>query len=320
MNRSGYEALRTAAAAIDLTGRGKIRLTGEDRVRLLHAMTTNHIEQLTSGTGCYAFFLNAQGRIIGDVNVFVMPEYLLLDTEAGTSRKIYEHLDKFIIADDVTLEDLTDTLATVAVEGPDAEAILEDLGATVPTAARGIAEWGARLVAGVTSTGGGGYTLFLPVEEKAELLSALEAAGVPLADSDSVEIVRLENGRPKYGVDFSEANIPQETQQMQAIHFAKGCYLGQEIVERVRSRGHVNKMLMPIEVESTEELDAGTKVLAEQKEVGEITSSAFSPALEKVVGFAILRREAAEGKSPLTAGGAPLAINRAAVPEPTSKY
>ena len=139
MNRSGYEALRTAAAAIDLTGRGKIRLTGEDRVRLLHAMTTNHIEQLTPGTGCYAFFLNAQGRIIGDVNVFVMPEYLLLDTEPATSRKIYEHLDKFIIADDVTLEDLTDTWATVAVEGPNAEAILADLGAPVPTAARGIA-------------------------------------------------------------------------------------------------------------------------------------------------------------------------------------
>lgn len=320
MNRSGYEALRTAAAAIDLTGRGKIRLTGDDRVRLLHAMTTNHIEQLAPGTGCYAFFLNAQGRILGDVNVFVMPEYLLLDTEPATSSSIYEHLDKFIIADDVTMENLTDTWATLAVEGPNAEAILSDLGGPHPASERGIVAWGTRLVAAVTSTGAEGYMLFLPAEEKAELLSALEAAGVPTADADSAEIVRLENGRPKYGVDFSDSNIPQETQQMHALHFSKGCYLGQEIVERVRSRGHVNKMLMPVEVESTEELDAGVKVMAGDKEMGEITSSAFSPAMEKVAGFAILRREAVDGKTPLTAGGAPLAINRAVLPELISKY
>src|SRR5579864_3455258 len=93
----GYDALRTRAAWLDLSGRGKIRMTGEDRARLLHAMTTNHIQQLTPGTGCYAYFLSAQGRILSDVNVLCREDHLLLDTEPETGAKVYEHLDKFII-------------------------------------------------------------------------------------------------------------------------------------------------------------------------------------------------------------------------------
>src|ERR1700689_5891328 len=104
---TGYEALRNRAAWLDLSARGKIRLTGEDRARLLHAMTTNHIQQLTPGTGCYAFFLSAQGRILSDVNVFCLADSILLDTESETSQTVYSHLDKYIIADDVTLQDET---------------------------------------------------------------------------------------------------------------------------------------------------------------------------------------------------------------------
>src|SRR6476659_7348186 len=106
----GYQALRESAAYLDLSKRGKIFVTGEDRVRLLHAMTTNHIQQLQAGQGCYAFFLNAQGRIVADVNVFVLPDRLLLDVEPELREKVYQHLDKFIIADDATLEDVSDSL------------------------------------------------------------------------------------------------------------------------------------------------------------------------------------------------------------------
>src|SRR6185295_17215027 len=94
----GYWALRQTAAVLDLSGRGKIRLTGEDRARLLHAMTTNHVEQLTPGTGCYAFFLNAQGRILADVNILCLADALLLDIEPEIRRKVFEHLDHYIIA------------------------------------------------------------------------------------------------------------------------------------------------------------------------------------------------------------------------------
>ena len=103
---------------MDLSARGKIKLTGEDRARLLHAMTTNHIQQLTPGTGCYAFFLNDKGRVLADANVLCRPDYFLLDVEPETREPLYQHLDRFIIADDVTLEDATDVTATIAVEGP----------------------------------------------------------------------------------------------------------------------------------------------------------------------------------------------------------
>ena len=103
---TGYDALRTRAAWMDLSARGKIKLTGEDRARLLHAMTTNHIQQLTPGTGCYAFFLNDKGRVLADANVLCRPDYFLLDMEPETREPLYQHLDRFIIADDVTLEDV----------------------------------------------------------------------------------------------------------------------------------------------------------------------------------------------------------------------
>ena len=116
----GYTALRERAAWLDLSARGKIRVTGEDRARLLHAMTTNEVAKLKPGEGCYAFFLNAQGRILGDANVLCFEDHLLLDTEPETCQKLFEHLDRYIIADDVSLEDQTERVATIAVEGPDA--------------------------------------------------------------------------------------------------------------------------------------------------------------------------------------------------------
>src|SRR5580704_1402677 len=100
---SGYDALRTAAAWLDLTARGRIYVTGEDRARLLHAITTNHVLQLTPGTGCYTFFLNAQGHILADANLLCLADRILLDTEPETRARVFSHVDKYIIADDVAL-------------------------------------------------------------------------------------------------------------------------------------------------------------------------------------------------------------------------
>ncbi len=305
MNSLAYEALRQHAAWIDLSGRGKIRLTGEDRARLLHAMTTNHVQQLTPGTGCYAFFLTANGRVLSDVNLFCLPEYFLLDTEPETDRRVFEHLDKFIIADDVTLEDVTETTATVNLEGPEAEEMLEFLKAPIPEPPYGIVAWADRFIARVSSTGADGFSIFLPVEQKADLIAQLESAGAVEADRDTADVMRIENAKPRYGVDITEALIPQETQQMQALHFSKGCYLGQEIVERVRSQGHITKQLTPMEIDTEEAFDGPIKIIADGKEAGEITSSAFSPARNKVVALGILRVKAMTAKD-LTANGAPV--------------
>src|SRR5579863_5160433 len=153
---TGYEALRSGAAWMDLSARGKIQLTGEDRARLLHAMTTNHIQQLTPGTGCYAFFLNDKGRVLADANVLCRPDSFLLDVEPETREPLYQHLDRFIIADDVTLEDATDAWATIAVEGPRAAEVLERAGAPIPDAEFSSLGWGGSVVARLNSTGSPG--------------------------------------------------------------------------------------------------------------------------------------------------------------------
>lgn len=150
----GYNELREGAARLDVSGRGKIRVAGEDRARLLHAMTTNHIQHLTPGTGCYAFFLTAQERILADVNVLCRQDSFLLDTEPEMLQKLLEHLDKFITADDVTWEDVTPTLATIAVEGPKSPDVLTAAGAPeIETCYGANVEWGSALVARLSISG-----------------------------------------------------------------------------------------------------------------------------------------------------------------------
>jgi tRNA-modifying protein YgfZ len=283
---TGYDALRTRAAWIDLSARGKIKLIGEDRARLLHAMTTNHIQQLTPGTGCYAFFLNDKGRVIADANVLCRPDYFLLDTEPETREPLYQHLDRFIIADDVTLEDMTDSIATVAVEGPQAVNVLERAGAPVPETDYSTMDWNDSVVARLNSTGSLGFFIFAPAAEKAALIGRLEAAGAEPADTEAARVVRLEHGKPRYSEDISERFLAQEANQPHALHFSKGCYLGQEIVERVRSRGQIHRVLKPLILDTKEPPAPGAKL---EDGTTEITSAAYSPALDKVVALAYVR-------------------------------
>ena len=302
----GYEALRNRAAYFPLD-RGLIRVTGEDRVRLVHAMCTNNIEQLSPGQGLYAFFLNAQGRVLADANIFALEDSLLIDTEGATRAKLYQHIDQYIIADDVTLEDLSDHMLTMAEEGPRAADLFAKIG--LASGAFAISTFGDGYVGRVSRTGLPGIRFYFPSW-------ALGFDDIEDADEQAVETVRLENGRPIYGVDFGEAQIAHETRQMHALHFSKGCYLGQEIVERVRSRGHVNRMLARLTIESQQAPERGAKVLAGEKVAGEVTSAAFSPALNKVVALGILRTEMIAG--PLTVSGAPASAVPADSPAPTA--
>jgi folate-binding protein YgfZ len=299
---SGYQALREHAAWLDLSGRGKIRATGEDRARLLHAMTTQQVEELKPGDGAYAFFLNAQGRILGDANLFCFEEYFLLDTEPETRQKLFEHLDRYIIADDVTLEDQTEEVATLAVEGPEAASVLEKLGAPIPEAPYGTSAWGDRIIARVSSTGSAGFFVFLPASGRSELTARL--AGVPQATADEARLVRIEHGHPRYGEEITERYLVQETGQTHAVNFTKGCYLGQEIVERVRSRAQIHRVLRRLEIDALEPPAAGTKLTSGGADAAEIVSSAFSPAFAKVIALAYVRVQFAEPGTELQLGDA----------------
>ncbi len=281
---AGYRALREHAAWINLSSRGKLRMTGEDRARLLHAMSTNHIEQLKPGQGCYTFFLNAQGRILADANVLCFEDHFLIDTEPETRQKLLEHLDRYIIADDVTLEDVTGQWMTIAVEGP--EAARPDL-----PPHSWVAE-GAKLIARLNSTGSEGYFVLAPAGNNI-------AFGFPEATAGDARVVRIENGRPRYGEEITERQLVAETDQLHAVHFNKGCYLGQEIVERVRSQAHIHRILRRLEIDAAIPPAAGFK-----NDQAEIASAVFSPALGKVAALAYVRIPYAEPRSELKIGEA----------------
>ncbi|MGJ5813226.1 YgfZ/GcvT domain-containing protein [Paludibaculum fermentans] len=287
MQTPGYQALREGAAILDLSARGRIRASGEDRKRLLHAMTTNHVQELEPGGTIYAFFLNAQGRIQADVWIHAEEDYLLLDVEPEVREKVYAHLDKFIIADDVTLEDISASTAEIAVEGPAAPAMQQQ-----------------GVVVSATVTGQPGFRMVVPVEERDALIASLQAAGGVPATAGEILAVRLENGVPRYGDDISDASLVQETQQLQGVHFNKGCYLGQEIVERVRSRGQVNRLLSQLRIEGTAIPAPGEKVMAGEQEAGAVTSAAYSPSGSCVRALAYLRAKFITPEAGLTVGGA----------------
>lgn len=294
------------ALCFDLSTRGRILAAGEDRKRLLHAMSTNHVQNLEPGQSVYAFFLNAQGRILADAHILCRQDDLLIDLEPETRRKIFEHLERYIIADDVTLEDVTTETAEVAVEGQDAESALQTLGAPTPQALGSFEPWSDALVLRASATGEPAWRIIAPAAELPSLLARLAAAGVPQGRDEELEALRLFHGVPRYGVDIQESNLIQETRLLHAVHFSKGCYLGQEIVERVRARGQVHRNLVHLRLDLPSPAARGTKILAGDKEVGEITSSALYGGTVYALG--IIRVEYLAQPSSLRVAGEPVQI------------
>ena len=284
----GYEALRHGAAWMDLSARGRIVVRGRDRARLLHAITSNEVKKMTPGAGCYAFLLSPQGRIQADLNLFCFEDRFLIDTEPEVRENVYRHIKRYIIADQVELEDVAQQTGAIGLEGPAAPAVLASLSAPVPGADYSHLMWDLATVAAVTLTGQPGFRIYCAAENVADTVRRLESAGAKPATSEDARLVRIENGKPRYGEDIRETSLVQETQQMHAVSFTKGCYLGQEIVERVRAQGHVNKKLMRVELDGSEPLAAGAKTTVDGAEA-EITSSVFSPASGRVVALAYVR-------------------------------
>lgn len=271
MNHVRY--LSIVSNLFDLSAHGRIRATGEDRARLLHALSTNHVQQLKPGEQVYAFFLTAQGRILADAHILCFEDSLLIDTEPETRELLFRHIDHYIIADDVTLEDETEVTFSFGVEGQGSEALVDPFREFT--------------VAPITATGAGGYRVYGPVARKEEVWQQLIAAGAVPGD---FKALRVEHFQPRYGEDITDKTLPQETGLTHALHFQKGCYLGQEIVERIHSRAHVNRMLRGLVFEGCAPAPQA-KVLEGETEVGKITSSHGSSAI------AMLRVSAGTGVS-----------------------
>ena len=305
----GYRALRESAAWFDISHRGKIKVSGADRVHFIHAMSTNDIEKLSPGEGIRTLFLNGQGHILAEACVFAAPDHLLLDCHGRRRETLRLHLNKFIVMDDVALEDAGSSLASIAVEGPRAELVVSKVARMPPPGELNHGVDGSVTIARGSLTGGPGLWLFLPPEEKPAWAARLESAGAFPAGEEAWRTVRVENGVPLEGVDYPDKTIPQQAARMQAVSFTKGCYLGQEIVERVRSRGHVHRALEGLEVDSSELPAPDSPVIWRGKEVGRLTSPVFSPTKGKVLAFALLRREAVQGET-LTVDGHEARVRR----------
>lgn len=271
----------------DLASHGRIKVTGDDRARLLHAMTTNHVQGLKPGEGLYAFFLNAQGRIQADAYILCFPDHLLLDTEPETCALVAEHLDRYIIADDAYVEDTTETTFCIALEGDGALELAVQAQLPAPAARFSHATADGVTVAAISATGAPAVRLYGPAEAKADLISRLLAAGATEGTPEQLETARIRNFVPRFGADITDATLPQESQMMHAVHFQKGCYLGQEIVERVRSRGHVNRTLMGFRFEGETAPAVPTPLTVDGKETGEVSSSVATA--EGIFGLAYVR-------------------------------
>lgn len=284
----GYGALRDGAAWLDLSARGRIVARGRDRARLLHNITSNDVKKMMPGAGCYAFLLNPQGRIQADLYLFCYGDRFLIDTEPELREKVQAHILKYKVADQVELENVTDTTAAIGLEGPQAAAVLKAAGAPVPEGAFAHLAWGNGTVAAVSLTGQPGFRIYSTLGDRDETVRLLEGAGAMPADAGDARVVRIENGKPVCGVDIRDTTLPQETQQMHAVSFSKGCYLGQEIVERIRALGGVHRKLERLELDGSEPVAPGSKLTVDGREA-EITSSIYSPHFGKVIALGYVR-------------------------------
>jgi folate-binding protein YgfZ len=307
--RDEFAALRSTCGVYILGNRARFRLTGNDRTRWLNGMITNNVRDLALNHGVYAFLLSPQGHILGDLTGYNRGEHILVNADREQAQKILATFEHYIIMDDVEIEDVSDKLTTVGVAGPQAESVFNAAGFNVPQAAPLEIIDSSWQQVPLTFVRGDtepylSFEIWIAPENAARLLKALQAAGATPVGRDALELYRVALGVPRYGQDIRERDLPQETEQQRALNFNKGCYVGQEIVERIRSRGAVHRKFSGLMVDGLAP-QPGTKVQLQAKDVGEITSSALipTPGGEQAVALGYFRREIAAPGKELEIGG-----------------
>jgi folate-binding protein YgfZ len=314
-----YRALRETVALVDTNFRAFFSFTGPDRQRYVNAILTSNVRDLKPGQGAVGMLLNPQGHIMAEVETFAREETILASSHAMIRERTFATFEKFIIMDDVTLEDVTAATGTLDLAGPRAAALLAELGlknfADLPILAHveiSVGQIPCRAVRREFA-GEAAATLIAGREQLAalwgELAERVRMHGGAPAGMEAVNSIRLECGIPWFGHDYDDKQIPHEARlEHSHINYEKGCYTGQEIVERVRSRGHANRRLTELRFMGTEAPAPGAKLLLGGNEVGSVTSSAFSPTLGQAIGLGYLRREHSAVGTRLDASGIPAEV------------
>jgi tRNA-modifying protein YgfZ len=288
-----YRALTEACGLVDRSERGKLALTGGEAKAFLQGQVTNDIEKLEPGAGCYAAFLTHKGKMLGDLRVLDLGDELLLDTERVALQELFNMIRRYKLGRDVELHKRTVELGLLSLVGPDARRIAGATAAGLPPrehANRRAQVGGADVVLVATDTG---IDVLCAAADTAAVRAALEGAGATPVSEAAAEVVRVEHGRPRYGIDLDDSVIPQEAGlNERAVSFTKGCYVGQETVARLFYRGKPNRHLRGIKLSAPG--SKGDALRLGEKEVGRLGSVVVSP-VHGPIALAIVRREAAPG-------------------------
>ncbi|MFO0947484.1 MAG: glycine cleavage T C-terminal barrel domain-containing protein [Planctomycetota bacterium] len=292
-----YEAANEIVGLTDISSRGRLEITGKDRVRLVNNLCTNDIPKTEPGSGREAFFLDAKGRIIDYAVVFVLADSLWLDLAPGRAGSLIKHLDRYIIREDVQLHDRSLNTASFHLIGPKAEEVLQRVNIALGTNL----QHAAAVIGGATCHAfrrdrsvQPGYDIVVDLEDAPTVWSILwdagQIAGIRPVGSQVMEVLRVEAGIPEMGKEVTDANFPQEFgRDPQAISFTKGCYIGQETVARIDAYGHVNRQLRGLIWHGPADPLVGHKVYFGDKEMGSVASAVASPKTGNSLGLAVLR-------------------------------
>jgi tRNA-modifying protein YgfZ len=285
--------LREGCGLVDRSERGKLALTGAGRKEFLNGQVTNDVEALATGDGCYAAFLTPKGKMLGDVRILDAPDELLLDTERVSLQALFDMIRRYSIGYDVELHKRTLESGMLSLVGPRARAVAGAVDlpeAEHSHAAAALAGRDVRLI--VTEEG---VDVLCDAEDTATVIVSLTEAGAVPVSEDAAEVVRVERGRPRYGIDLDDSVIPQEAGlNERAVSFTKGCYVGQETVARLHYKGKPNRHLRGLRL--SEPTPPGTPLTLEGREVGRLGSAVVSPTFGPI-GLALVRREAPPGST-----------------------
>jgi len=298
---SEYQAVRRKVGVADLSHQAPFLITGKDRIPFLQNIISNDLNQLEQGKGLYATLLTAKGRVLSDFYLYLLPDAVLMDIEWTNAKKTNEQLMRFKFRSQIKIE--TPAWGRLLVSGPQARPLLEALLGSLPINAeksffQSEHEGTLLLCMKQSATGGEDYHLFLPLEGLEKLWERLFSVGAafglqPFGQS-ALEILRIEAGKLRYGIDIDEHIIPIEAGlEKEAISYTKGCYPGQEVMARIQTYGHVNKHLMGLTIEGADLPKREDKVFQGDKELGWITSATWSPAAGKVIAMGYLRPQIA---------------------------
>jgi folate-binding protein YgfZ len=308
---------RRQPVCFDLSHRAKVELRGPDRAASLQNFCTNDVVKTPVGGGCEAFLLTAQAKIVARMLVYVAAEALWIDADEGRAGPIIDHLTRYQISEQVEFFDRSAALGQFHVTGLGCDLALTQItGGPLPQAELQHSSPLSPVFGGEGSgvrglhlrrndpLGQPGYDLLVATAQTDALRPALDRAGIPLLGGDVFNILRVEAGTPEFGRDIDETNLPQEVNRdARAISFTKGCYIGQETVARIRSYGHVNRLLVGVRFEGSETVAGGAKLCRGGQEVGRITSGVVSPALGAIALAYVRRGHNAPGTEVQTEGG-----------------